>query len=314
MPPSLNSMMARLRLKHFRLLVAIDDHRSLVKAAGEVALTQPGATKALQEIEVALGGTLFVRTNRGLEPNQLGHCVIRYARLITSDVVHLREEISGLQAGHGGRLAIGTIMGAVPLATEALDRLLRQRPALTVQVVEGTSEELLRLLDDGRLDAAICRTSVSHRPEAYDSFALRQEDLVLVGGPRHPLAGRNDLSFSDVADCPWIVCAANMPMRRFAEREFYDAGLRFPPHVIETTSAFVLVRLLALVKSAVALLSIDAADFFTDCGLVSPLSVRLKARSEPYYFVTPVSRVLQPGAELLRNELLTMMEEAAVLA
>ncbi len=305
-------MVARLRLKHFRLLVAIDEHRSLVKAAEDVALTQPGATKALQEIEVALGDTLFVRTNRGLEPNDLGHCVIRYARLISSDMAQLREEMRGLRAGHGGRLAVGAIMGAIPVLTLALGRLFAERPTLSVQILEGTSEELLRLIDDGRLDAAICRTSVSHRRDAYAAVDIHDEELVVVCGPRHPIAAERHITMVDVADCPWIVCAANMPMRRYAEREFYDAGLYFPQNVIETTSAFVLVNLLAQVEGAVGLLSRDAADFFEKAGLVRPLPIRLKTRSEPYYFVTSQSRAIQPTAELLRNEFLTMKEEAAL--
>lgn len=57
-------------------------------------------------------------------------------------------------------------------------------------------------------------------------------------------------------------------------------------------------------------MSRDAADFFRRAGLVSTLPVRLKARSEPYYFVTPADRALQPTVELLRNELLTLKEEA----
>lgn len=124
MLPTLDSMAARLRLRHFRLLIAIDDHGSVQKAAEAVALTQPGATKALQEIESAMGEQLFIRNHRGLEPNELGHCVIRYARLVMTDMQHLREEMKGVLEGVGGRLSIGMIMGAVPLAMEGLSRLL----------------------------------------------------------------------------------------------------------------------------------------------------------------------------------------------
>src|SRR6478672_4311663 len=136
MLPPLNSMLSRLRLKQLRLLVALDDHGSLLRAAERVGITQPGASKALHEIELALGAELFVRTNRGLEPNDLGHCVIRYARLIQTDLAHLREDMLGILHGHGGRLSIGAIMGAVPLVTEALTRLLKKRPALSVEIVE----------------------------------------------------------------------------------------------------------------------------------------------------------------------------------
>ena len=41
-----------------RLLVALGQHGSLLKAAQQVALTQPGASKALQEIETTFGTPL----------------------------------------------------------------------------------------------------------------------------------------------------------------------------------------------------------------------------------------------------------------
>ena len=114
MTPSLNSIMSRLHIKQLRLLIALDEHGSLLGAAKQVALTQPGASKALQEIETTFGTSLFTRTNRGLEPNDAGRSVIRYARLIQTDLAHLREEIIGIMSGEGGRVSVGTIMGAVP--------------------------------------------------------------------------------------------------------------------------------------------------------------------------------------------------------
>ncbi|MGX1100924.1 LysR family transcriptional regulator [Amorphus sp. MBR-141] len=302
MLPSLNSMVSRLRVKHFRLLVAIDDHGSILKAAEQVALSQPGATKALQEIEAALGETLFVRTNRGLEPNEVGHCVIRYARLIYTDLAHLREEMNGILNGYGGRLAVGTIMGAVPLTTEVLSRLLVKQPALSVQIIEGTSEGLLHMLDDGRLDAAICRTSISHRRDAYNAVNVRQEELAVIANVAHPLAGANDLELADFSDCPWIVCAANMPMRRYLEREFDDAGIQFPMNVVETTSAFAVMSVIQRNRSTIALLSTDAAEFFAAFGMITILPITLKTRSEPYYLVTHRDRTLPPSAQLFIEE------------
>ncbi|MDQ0317860.1 LysR family transcriptional regulator [Amorphus orientalis] len=304
MLPSLNSMVSRLRVKHFRLLVALDDHGSILKAAEQVALSQPGATKALQEIESALGEPLFVRTNRGLEPNEVGHCVIRYARLIYTDLAHLREEMSGILNGHGGRLAVGTIMGAVPITTEILSRLLGKQPSLSVQIIEGTSEGLLRMLDDGRLDVALCRTSVSHRREAYEAINVRQEQLAVVANVDHPDASANSLELGDLADRPWIVCATNMPMRRYLEREFYDAGIEFPLNVVEATSAFAVVSMIQRNRSTVALLSTDAAEFFARFGMITILPIRLETPSEPYFLVTHRDRTLPPSAQLFIDEFL----------
>ncbi len=109
--PSVGSIVSRLRFRQVALLTALDEQGSLHKAAEVMHMTQPAATKALHEMESALGVTLFDRSTRGIEATELGRCVIRYARLIQSDVANLREELQGMLTGQGGRLSIGTIMG-----------------------------------------------------------------------------------------------------------------------------------------------------------------------------------------------------------
>lgn len=310
MLPSLNSMLSRLRLKQLRLLVALADHRSLLKAAEHVGLTQPGASKSLQEIESALGAELFQRTNRGLEPNDVGHCVIRYARLIETDVAHLREDMMGILQGHGGRLTIGAIMGAVPLVTEALSRLLAVRPALSVEIIEDKSSRLLTLLDEGRLDLAICRTSISQQPHLYTSAKIHDEQLAIVASASHPLAKAKRLHLPDLAEYRWIVYSANMPMRLLLEREFHEAGLRFPLYLVETTSAFTTLSLLQRNPAMVASLPIDVARFCASFGIATILPLRLKSGSEPYELVSRHNSVPSPVATLFIDELKQLAQPA----
>ncbi|MDE1169550.1 MAG: LysR family transcriptional regulator [Pseudomonas sp.] len=303
MLPSLTTIISRLRLKQLRLLIALDEFGSLHKAAESIAITQPGATKALHEIESTLGSTLFERTSKGLEANDLGRCVIRYARLIHTDVAHLREEMLGILQGHGGRLSIGVIMGAVPSLVESLARLRVKQPQLSFEIVEDTSARLLTLLDEGRLDLAICRTSVSKRPAAYDCRYRDQEPLIVVAHPLHPLAAHADLSLSDLADSRWVVFPVNMPMRLTLEREFREADLSFPLYPIETSSTFTTLSLLLQDPNLVAVMPLDVAQMAVDHGMLVQLPLELTSRSEPYEIVTRHGVALTVPTQLLIDEL-----------
>ena len=299
MTPSLNSIISRLHVKQLRLLIALGDHGSLLKAAQQVALTQPGASKALQEIETTFGTALFNRTNRGLEPTEAGHCAIRYARLIHTDLTHLREELVGLSRGRGGRVAVGVIMGAVPLLTDAISTLIAAHPEMSVEIVEDTSAALLSQIDAGRLDLAICRTTVSQTPQHYESLKLQDETLAVIANVRHPLHRAKKLALKDTEKYRWVVYRANMPMRLLLEREFREAELRFPMHLLETTSAFATLALLQGNPSFVALVSIDVAQFFASQQMACILPLRLASRSEPYELVTRQGAPLAPAARLL---------------
>lgn len=297
MVPSLNSIISRLHLKQLRLLIALGDHGSLLKAAQQVALTQPGASKALQEIETTLGMPLFVRTNRGLQPNEAGRCVIRYARVICTELAHMREEMVGIQ---GGRVSVGVIMGAVPLLVDAVTSL---KPDMSVEIVEDTSAALLGLIDVGRLDLAICRTTISPTPQIYDSLKLQDETLAVVANVQHPLRRAKRLTLHDLADYRWVVYRANMPMRLLLEREFREAEIPFPRHLVETTSLFATLAILRSNPSFVALVSIDVAQFFARHDMTCILALELASRSEPYELVTRKDAPLSHGAKLLIDAL-----------
>ncbi|MDR5856447.1 LysR family transcriptional regulator [Caballeronia sp. LZ062] len=303
MTPSLNSILSRLHLRQLRLLIALEERGSLQGAAAQLALTQPGVSKSLHEIETTFGTPLFVRTNRGLEPNAVGHCVIRYARLIQTDLAHLREEIVGIMRGFGGRVSVGVIMGAVPLVTDAITALGARQPEMSVEIVEDTSATLLGLIDAGRLDVAVCRTSVSQTPYLYDSVVVQEETLAVIANTAHPLAKRRRVALEDLAKHRWVVYRANMPMRLLLEREFHDAGLRFPAHLLETTSAFATLALLQKNPSLVALVSVDVARFCTAHGVVCTLPLAFSLKSEPYEMVTRRDAPLSPGVRLLMEEI-----------
>ena len=304
MTPPLHSIISRLHLKQLRLLVALGEHGTLLKASEQVALTQPGASKALQEIEATFGTPLFIRTNRGLEPNAVGHCVIRYARRIQTDLAHLRDEIVGIMRGHGGRVSAGVIMGAVPLLTHAVSALVARQADLSVEIVEDTSAALLAQLDAGRLDLAICRTTISQTPQVYDSVKLQDETLSVIANVDHPLRHAKKLTLHELAPYRWVVYRANMPMRLLLEREYRDCGLRFPQHLLETTSAFATLALLQANPSFVALVSIEVARFFKWRQMARILPLALSSQSEAYELVTRKGATVPPAAKLLIEELL----------
>lgn len=297
--PSLATIASRLRLKQLRLLIALDNHGSLHKAADDIAISQPGATKALREIEDILGMSLFERQPKGLVANELGKCVTRYARLIYSDLEHLHAEITAIAQGHGGHLAVGVIMGAIPLLTRALGTLRERQPHLSVEIIENTSAALLPLLDEGRIDVALCRCGVSRRPGAYECMALEMEPLAVVAAPTHPHANAAALTLADLAAMPWMAYPVNTPMRHALEREFNDAGIDLPRYPLETASAFATLTMLQETPDLVAVVPRAVAEFGERFGMLVRLPVPMRALDDPYGVITRAGADLSPAAQLL---------------
>ena len=85
-PRTLSPVHDRLRVRHHRLLEALERSENLGQAAEELGITQSAATKILQDAEELLGLPLFERRHRGMAPTEIGRFVIGYARRILNDI------------------------------------------------------------------------------------------------------------------------------------------------------------------------------------------------------------------------------------
>ncbi|MBV8625646.1 MAG: LysR family transcriptional regulator, partial [Herbaspirillum sp.] len=68
---------ARLKTRQLLLLIALDDTRNIHRAASELNMTQPAASKQLKDLEDMLGVSLFERLPRGMRPSIYGEAMIR---------------------------------------------------------------------------------------------------------------------------------------------------------------------------------------------------------------------------------------------
>jgi len=284
---SIDAILRRLRGNHVALLIALDDHGSLRKAAQQVALSQPATTKSLREIEAMFGAELFARSPRGIVPNELGSCVIRHARAVRSEIGALRDELAAILRGGGGTLAIGAVMGSMPEWLTPILRSLREvQPDISVEVWEDNSSRLLSMLDQRVLDLVIGRPSISVHPDAYDFLPLEVEEVCFVVDGGDALTRAKKVKLADLAGNPWIVPQAALPMRSLLEQLFDDAGVPFPRYAIETSSTFATLSLLRSGPGTIALIPLKVAQYFEEHGMMAVLPIKVERRGAPYGIAT----------------------------
>jgi DNA-binding transcriptional LysR family regulator len=294
---TLDAVLSRLRIRQLQLLIALDEHKSLHKAAGAMSMTQSAASKMLHELESILDAPLFERSKNGMIPNQFGHCVIRYARLLATDLSALCDDILEIRSGRGGRLAIGVIMGAIPeIVVPVLDELHASQRNLSIEVIEDTSAKMLLQLDEGHLDLVIGRAAVSDQPSKYHYQKIGDEPLSVVVGHAHPPLPDN-VALGDLIGHRWVVYPTQMPLRALVEREMDLAGLAMPTNPISTASTFVTITLLMQDSGLVSVLPADIADLCTRHGMLRILPIALRSQSQSFGIVTRKGGALSPPAE-----------------
>lgn len=243
----------RLKLRHLVLLDALLRQGSVVGAAAELHVTQPVATRGLQELEEIVGVVLFDRGPRGITPTMYGTAFGEHARAVLAQLTEAGRHIVELAEAARGTVVVGShLAGSNVLLPRAITAVKRHRPHLTVVVREAAPEPLLVDLVAGRVDMIVGRLTAPSDDHA-ERRKLYDESIELIVRAAHPLAGVADVDMADLGDYPWILPGAETTLRRELEAFFVRHAIPLPANRVETTS-FLTVRQLLLENDVIAAL------------------------------------------------------------
>jgi DNA-binding transcriptional LysR family regulator len=229
--------LTRLKFRQLRLLVAVGKHGSIQHAARDLNISQPAATKMIQDLELDFEVKLFDRTNRGVIPTIFGNTLIRHGKLIFSQVSNAAQELDDLNEGNSGRVVVGTLLAASPtLLPRAINLLLRDRPNVAIKIVEGTNEILMPALLSGEIDMVVGRLPSQRHREHITQEKLFDERVLAMAGLQHPLTGQSSVSFDQLKPCIWILPPIETTLRRQIDQFFIRQGQYAPAQTIESVS------------------------------------------------------------------------------
>ncbi len=274
-PPPERFLAGRIKLHQLAFLVALDEQRSLAKAATLLNMTQPGATKTLKEIERVLGVALFERSRRGVEPTPFGLIALRSARAVLGELRQLDGDLAAARDGLEGRVVVGSLLAAAAqLLPRTIAAMRRRFPGITVRVVEGTWDALLPMLRTGDLDLVLGRVPAAAQRRGLIVEDLYDEPTMIVARPGHPLAGRGRPGLDDLLAADWILPSEQTMLRRDIELAFRAAGHDAPLPAVESVAALANHNLI-LQSDLLAFLPHSVASFFVAAGLLSVLETDL---------------------------------------
>ena len=271
----------RLKLKQLRLLVAVGKYGNIQYAARELNVSQPSATKMIQELELDFEVQLFERTNRGVVPTAYGEALIRHGKLIFAQISNAAQELDDLNEGSSGRVVIGTLLAASSnLLPRAIEQVLQERPRHAIKVVEGTNEVLTPELRSGEIDIIAGRLSSHRYRDELTQEKLFDERILLVVGPEHPLANRNGLNFDDLREFGWILPPVETTLRRQLDQFFMRQDQYHPPFSLESVS-YLTNRSLLRARDYIGLMPSHVAAQDVAVGLLAQLDLTLPFGNGP---------------------------------
>ncbi len=141
------------RLAGLDLFIRVVETGSFSKAAEDLGIAQPTATKAVAAIEERLGARLLHRSTRGITPTEVGALYYEKCKRISREVEDAENLATLLQSGVGGQIRISTSLAfgrrvMVPLVL----RYMREHPGVGIDL--GFDDRYVNLVEQG-VDLAI---------------------------------------------------------------------------------------------------------------------------------------------------------------
>lgn len=200
-----------------RVLVALDEQRSMGAAARALGMTQPNVSRAVARGERQWGLRLVNRAARGSTLTPEGKLVASAAREVLEAHRRFGSEIDRLRDTARSRVTVAaSVTVAEYLAPAWLSRLRHSHPEAELQLMVCNSSEVLRRTHSGVADIGFIEG-----PE--DLAGLREtvvahDELVVVVAASHPWAGRvRPLSAAEIAATPLVMREAGSGTRATLE-------------------------------------------------------------------------------------------------
>jgi DNA-binding transcriptional LysR family regulator len=284
----------RLKLRDFDTLLAVAEHGSMAKAAARLSVSQPTVSKSIADMEHALGVRLFDRTAQGVEPNQYGQALLKWAVAMVDDVKQGVDEIEFLADPTVGTLRIGAaepMLGGFLAAVIA--RLNQRYPKITFEISQPPSfMHQRRDLLERRCDLVIGRVMNVDAEQEFATEILFEEPVLVVAGPQNPLVCRRKLRLAQLLDEPWTLPRLDMAGSYLTEA-FRTAGLPSPRNVVICGSIQMHQALLAN-GPFLAIFPRSLLRFGANHLNVKVLPVELPGRPPPVGITTVKNRTLHP--------------------
>lgn len=200
--------------REIAILLAVSDAGSVRKAAMRLGMTPAGVSKTVRYAEAQLGGAVFDRSPGGMVPTLAGQRLLAAGREVLRQMAAAQDTFRHDLGGPSGRLRIGAgpfVAGS--LATRLIPEARRRWPDLQIGMTLGSADVLLRDLERGLLDLALCHLEDVNVPNNCSSRCIQTLQSVILARPGHPLSGHASVAWPDIA--PYALAGFDQPYSRF---------------------------------------------------------------------------------------------------
>ncbi len=223
----------RLNLRDLHILMTVVQAGSMSKAAKSLNTVQPVISRAIAELEHALGVRLLDRSRHGVKPTQYGRALLAGGTAVFDDLRQTMKNIEFLADPTVGNVRVGcNPFLAASFVSAVAQRMAELHPGITLHFETGYAAELSNHLEARNVDLLVTRPT---RPVADEGMAfefLFEDTYSIVAGTQHACARRRNIELADLMEEQWVLPSPENSTGAVMMEAFRKIGRGYPAKTV----------------------------------------------------------------------------------
>lgn len=215
---------------YYRIFYFVAKHQSFTRAAAILMNNEPNISRAIKNLEHALGCTLFIRSNRGVTLTPEGQKLYTRVAAAHHQLLSAESELADAKSLTSGTISLGVSETALQLMMLPKIRAFHQKfPDIKIHISSVTTPQAISSLKNGLVDLAIVTSPTGIARPLHETI-LAPLPEILICGPRFAHLSGDPISLEHgVSLRPDIEVATTEQILSLIK---YDLGIGFLPEQI----------------------------------------------------------------------------------
>lgn len=221
--------MNNINFELYKYFYFVASEKNLTRASQKLFISQPAITQSIKKLEEQLGYSLFYRTKHGMELTEAGLILYDYLKCPIECMLEgnkkvmeeLEEKNKIIRIGAGNTLVKNNVI-------EPLKKFKDKYPDITIEITDGATSDLLKLMNNNLLDIVILNMPVLEENPFHIEIVEKAQDAFIASKSFQEYKDKT-FSLKDLNNLPLVLQKSTSNSKRFLEKLCKKYGVELKP-------------------------------------------------------------------------------------
>ena len=221
-----------INLEYYKIFYEVAKEQNITKASENLNISQPAISKTIKLLEEKLGGTLFVRTKKGVILTEEGKEFYSYITKAMEYINSAENKFSDLINLETGVIKIGVNSTLTKeFLLSYLEIFNKSYPKIDIQITNGITSHLINELKNGLIDIVFLNLNDKDYGNDIDIIKCKKIHDIFIASKKYSELNDKVISLNELKNYPLIFQAKGSNTRNFLDNFLKEKNITLKPNI-----------------------------------------------------------------------------------